>query len=55
MVDYTAELESKITALTGRQVKLVVGRGRKSIQIEYSDNNDLEEIVEKLCGEKPEL
>lgn len=54
-VDYTAELENKITSVTGRRVHIVAGKGRKLIQIEFTDNDDLEEIVEKLCGGKVEL
>ena len=54
-VDYNAELENKITSMTGRRVKIVSGRGRKVLQIEFADNGDLEELLEKLCGTKIEM
>ena len=54
-VDYNAELENKITSMTGRRVKIVSGRGRKVLQIEFADNSDLEELLEKICGTKIEM
>lgn len=54
-VDYIEELEKKIMSASGRRVHIVEGKYRKSLQIEYADNKDLEELVERLCGEKIEL
>lgn len=54
-VDYSADLENKITSVIGRPVHIVASRGRKMIQIEYADNGDLQEIIEKLCDGKIEL
>lgn len=54
-VNYTAELESRIMSATGRQVHIVNGKGKRLLQIEFADNDDLQEIIEKLCGGKLEL
>lgn len=54
-VDYVEELEKKIMSASGRKVHIVEGKYRKLIQIEYEDNKDLCELVERLCGEKIEL
>lgn len=49
-VNYAAELGSRLTAVSGRQVKVVETKNKKVLQIEYSDNDDLSELVEKLWG-----
>lgn len=50
-VDYLAELERKVRSELGRQVKIRDSRGKKTVQIEYQDNEDLEILLKKLCGE----
>ncbi len=54
-VNYAAELEEKVASATGRKVHILAGKNRKVVQIEYSDNEDLEEIIAKLCGGMPEM
>lgn len=54
-VDYATELERRIMSSTGYKVRVIAGKNHKAIQIEFADNDELEEIVTKLCGEKPEL
>lgn len=54
-INYAAELESKVTSAIGRKVRIMAGKNRKVVQIEYSDNEDLEELLAKLCGDKIEI
>ncbi len=49
-VDYIADLEKRIAGQIGRHIKIKSTGKRKKIEIEYTDNNDLENIVKKLCG-----
>jgi len=49
-VDYTADLERRATALSGRIVRIGRG-GKKTVTVEYQDNEDLEELLIALCGE----
>ncbi len=49
-IDYAAELSSRMTSELGRRVKITDGKRTKKIEIEYSDNSDLEILVKKLCG-----
>ncbi len=51
-VDYVKELERKAMTLTGKRVKISANSKVKTLQIEYFDNEDLEEILIKLCGKK---
>lgn len=51
-VDYTAELEHKVTALTGRWCRIAPKGGRKTLSIEYADERDLESLLETVCGRK---
>lgn len=49
-VDYVAELEKKIRARMGRPVR-IKDRGKvKKLELEYTDNNDLEGLLIALCG-----
>lgn len=52
VVDYVKDLETRARDLIGRQVKIKSKGKSKSIQIEYTDNEDLEQILVKLCGKK---
>lgn len=52
VVDYIKDLENRAMSLTGKRVK-INDKGRvKTIQVEYTDNEDLEELLVKLCGKK---
>ncbi len=50
-VDYVAELERRIRNSIGHRVKITEGRKVKKIEIEYTDNSDLENILKTLCGD----
>ena len=50
-VDYLAELERKIRGDLGRRVKITDNPKKKFIEIEYQDNEDLEILLKKLCGD----
>lgn len=49
-VDYVAELEKRIRNSIGRPVKIIEGRKTKKIEIEYTDNADLDALLRQLCG-----
>ena len=50
-VDYIAALEKRVTSYIGRRVKIYQTGKRKKIELEYSDDNDLENILKTLCGQ----
>ncbi|MBR2025154.1 MAG: ParB/RepB/Spo0J family partition protein [Clostridia bacterium] len=50
VVDYAKDLERRAMSLTGKMIKIKNKGKTKSIEIEYVDNEDLEEILIKLCG-----
>lgn len=50
IVNYIADLEKRVTSQMGRQFKIHTKGKRKKVEIEYSDDNDLELIIKKLCG-----
>lgn len=49
-VDYAALLAGKITREYGRRVTLKETKRRKTIQIEYRDEDELQEIISQLIG-----
>jgi ParB family chromosome partitioning protein len=51
-VDYVKDLETRARDLSGRQIKIKAKGKNKVVQIEFSDNEDLEEILVKICGKK---
>ena len=52
IVDYIKDLERKAMSLTGKQIKIQNKGKCRLVQIEYVDNEDLEDILVKLCGNK---
>ena len=52
IVDYIKDLERKAMTLTGKQIKIQNKGKCRLVQIEYVDNEDLEDILVKLCGKK---
>lgn len=50
-VDYTRVLEKKIEKTLGRRVKITEGKKSRKIELEYTDNDDLEKLLKSLCGE----
>lgn len=51
-VDYVAELEKKVTGLSGRYCKIKTKGARKTVTIEYGGEGDLEELLTLICGTK---
>lgn len=47
---YLRELERKSMSLLGRRIKIHNDEKRKTLELAYIDNGDLEEILRKLCG-----
>lgn len=50
-VDYSKNLEKKIEKTLGRRVKIVEGKRSKKLELEYTDNDDLEKLLKALCGD----
>ena len=48
--DYVAILEKKVRQTIGRRVKIVSGKRSKKLEIEFSDDRDLESLLTTLCG-----
>jgi len=51
-VDYAKDLERRATTLSGRIVKIKNAGKKKTVEIEYADNEDLEELLIKICGKE---
>lgn len=51
-VNYTAELEKKVRGILGRKVKIIEGARTKRLELEYSDNDDLQKLLYLLCGDE---
>lgn len=47
-VDYTKEVEDRLSRSLGRKVKLVAGRKRGRLEIDYYDLDDLEVVIDAL-------
>lgn len=51
IVNYAKDLENRAMSLLGKRVKIIdSGKHNKFLQVEYIDNEDLEELLVKLCG-----
>ena len=51
-VDYCAELEKRVEDVIGRHVKITSKGAKKRIEISFSSNEDLEELLKMLCGDE---
>ena len=52
IVNYSKDLENRAMSLIGKRVKIIdSGKHNKFLQVEYIDNEDLEELLVKICGE----
>lgn len=51
-VDHTKALEQKVQAIIGHPVKIMLNGKKGSLNIGFSDNDDLESILSLLCGEQ---
>ena len=50
-VDYFREMEIRVQSELGRKVKIEDKGKKKTITLYYEDNEDLDELLKKLCGE----
>lgn len=51
-VDYVAELEKRVTGLSGRYCKIKAKGSRKTVTVEYGGEDDLEALLSAICGAK---
>ena len=51
IVDYVDVLAKKVQSRLGRRIAIKNTGKKRKIEIEYSDDSDLEEIIKKLCGD----
>ena len=51
-VDYFRELELRVQSRLGRKVKIEEKGKKKTVTLFYEDNEDLDEILETLCGKE---
>lgn len=51
-VDYFRELELRVQSRLGRKVKIEEKGKKKTVTLFYEDNEDLDEILEALCGKE---
>lgn len=51
-LDYTRELERSVQKMLGRPVKIVQKGENSTINIGFSDNQDLENVLKLLCGDE---
>ena len=49
-VDYTNELERRVTDLCGRYCRITSNGRRKTVTVEYGGEDDLEELLSAICG-----
>jgi len=53
-IDYAADLARRVTERLGYRVSLKSTKRRKTLEIEYADEDDLEALLEKILGGKLE-
>ena len=51
-VDYVKELERQMTADLGRKIRITNTRRCRKLELEFTDNDDLQILVDLLCGKK---
>ncbi len=51
-VNYAKELEKRVEDVIGRNVKITSKGAKKRIEISFSSNEDLEELLKMLCGDE---
>ena len=50
VIDYSIELERRMSARMGRRISIKNKGKAKKIEIEYQDNEDLETLINLICG-----
>ena len=51
-INYREELEEQFTKLTGRRCRITSKSGTKFINIEYRDEDDLEDLIRRISGQE---
>jgi ParB family chromosome partitioning protein len=51
-VDYVKELERQMTADLGRKIRITNTKRCRKLELEFTDNDDLQVLVDLLCGKK---
>jgi len=51
-VDYVKELERQMTADLGRKIRITNTKRCRKLELEFADNDDLQILVDLLCGKK---
>lgn len=51
-IDYREELEQQFTRLTGRRCRISTKSGTNFINIEYRDEDDLEDLIRRISGQE---
>ena len=52
LVDYTREIELRIQRELGRKAEIKERGRKKTLTLYYEDNEDLDELLKQLCGDK---
>ncbi len=52
-VDYVSDLENKVTGIIGRRCKITHTPKKRTVQIEYTDDDDLQALLKLICGREP--
>lgn len=52
-VDYIGDLERKVTEIIGRRCRISQKPGRHTVVIDYTDLDDLEALLKRICGRSP--
>ena len=52
LVDYFKELEVRMQSHLGRKVRIEGSGKRKTLTLSYEDNEDLDELIELICGKE---
>ena len=50
VVDYVEELETRLTKVLGRRIRIIEGKQKGRIEIEYYDRDDFERLYEMLSS-----
>lgn len=49
-IDYMAELEARATTMLGRRLRIQSGKRKKIVSIEFQNDEDLSDLLNRICG-----
>lgn len=52
-IDYITDLENRVSAEIGRKFMIVNRPGNKFIRVDYTDNDDLNDLIQLICRKNP--